>query len=666
MNRKTIRALVLPALLCGITLSAYAQPATFIVQPNGKLTVNIPANGGKSFILDLSKINFKPPDQITVDRGLAARLGYTGTEAESYGRESGAKITAVNSRIKSMGGENVIFVTKGKDKVFTAGLQSEKPLTIQLAAGNNYKVATREIKTEALINAYNEDAGKHNEIFGQWQQLYNLHNDIYHFRDELLSSLEEDTIRAGTKALQRFNNIDTGYAKAKTCMTKMDEYIKAWAWYNKSKTLNPFSVAHDDVKNILFDTTSAIQQIEWLKPQLQNTELSPVKRNLVIERIKNYTIQLQLLRKYYEQLQVSDLKKKSFYGQKAIAEINVPEPSDFCFFHDAASSMKADNELGNRTLLNSQLVSIAVYNIPPGKSLKVDVKDSVIKTEELQFTRLANAFLDGFEKGSGTKNIFAHSLPSNYITSSQSSHSFNFKDDKELKITQILDSIGVMDMAILEYIAMLPPAEQIKLQDEPVDKAYKMETEIVKKEDNVNSHIYTYTLGFAGDDAKNSKSFRFKKYRVSRLQFTGGVHLPTGDASVVKYDNNGHYSVESDNRLKYSLGLKYYLFSQTFRDRYGKDIASAIELSKSLFVHFGVDAAYPLNNFYTSVGFDIIPGLGASIGLQSYKYTTYTIVNGQQVGTSYNYKLRRGATFNLLMDMSVITRTFTNFLHVKK
>lgn len=87
------------------------------------------------------------------------------------------------------------------------------------------------------------------------------------------------------------------------------------------------------------------------------------------------------------------------------------------------------------------------------------------------------------------------------------------------------------------------------------------------------------------------------------------------------------------------LGLKFHIKKIFWGDnRFVLEKTKRKNMIDRLYGFIGVSIPKPLNNFYTGVGIDLIPGLSITTGAHWYQNKKYTISNNQITGQSLQYQ----------------------------
>ncbi len=651
--------------------------------------------GSRGFLLTTEKFQYKNPAPYTLSPSGLIRSNrmfetmFPGCTIPVQASQV-KMLNAVNQQMRRNSGHSVVEVRQGKRVVGTLNALDLPGGMLPLDPGKQYQVLSYDIRLGALLDVYNADSIRHERLRDTWNELNTLCAGNYRVREEALQQLvmlatdghykeynKKDDRRLYDLVLNIKRTALSNQEKAHDLNTdQIIHYLADWSWVQGQLTLTPLGICDTLFSLGLTDTIYVLQQISQIDKQLSlPLAMDERIRNYKNVQLINYRQQLERLRSYTVQMRASAAMQRGFTPYSAIANIAVPDQADYQIIRNASDNFRLYNQnITKAEILNKESVALYVYNIPQGKKLGIEIKDSAIKVDDLQFNRIITPLLDALKLGSGSPSPFEfanYKAPKTSDPNSANSSkdaidaptnppgSATAKVFNPLEI--LLQAIGIADATdamVLPLIQTLPPARKIAVTALPQDNAVKTEAKSVEQKDQQYSHIYQYKL-WLDTNKSVAKDFQLRTYRLARIQFTGAVHFLTGSAPEVHYENN-QFVLRSDDHAHFSVGVKYYLQPQTFSDVSFHQAFSQIH--RHVFIHTGLDLNRPLDFFYPSIGFDMIPGLAVSVGGQIYRYSRYQIVNGVEVAEQKTYEMRKGATVNILMDASLITRIFTSML----
>jgi hypothetical protein len=151
------------------------------------------------------------------------------------------------------------------------------------------------------------------------------------------------------------------------------------------------------------------------------------------------------------------------------------------------------------------------------------------------------------------------------------------------------------------------------LQDSSFEETIKVTQ--VKKINNRDSLITT-------------RKMKFKVGKLRYIDASAGLAFTATDYSVYEGQTTGLPTRKPGDKLQLNAGLHIYPFGLIKVDNrlLPKKPNGAIH---RLSLYLGVSIVKPLDNIYTGIGYDIVPGIKAITGSHWYKDTRYQIVNNQ-------------------------------------
>jgi len=156
---------------------------------------------------------------------------------------------------------------------------------------------------------------------------------------------------------------------------------------------------------------------------------------------------------------------------------------------------------------------------------------------------------------------------------------------------------------------------------------------------------------FSGKDSVMMQTF----VKVGKLRFVDvamGIAFTTKPATVTTIDtSSGGFKVNStkDNEARAIVGIKLYPFQSYKRDRW---LLPRYPLRR-LSVLGGFEMLHPLDNFYVGGCYDIVPGLGFSVGANFYLKTNYKVENNKIIDTYRGYHTQ-GLYYSVVMNPVVV------------
>lgn len=549
-----------------------------------------------------------------------------------------------------------LFNKSGENKVSTICLSDD---TFSQSKNNN-KIILKKTRQKdiALVNFYNKIAkGILGGVNDTWTKLYTLEQQIWELRDLIYTAMLLDDRKHKTYLIELHSQIQAKYQQITDTAKNIEtNNVNKWMYQTSALSaqklvMSPLGIVTEKLPEMA-DTNKLKENIQTLNNKINN--LSAYSYTTLIMEQKSYNLQMQLerIRSYIKQIEISENNKKSFSKNTIIGKYDAPKDSFYNHirFHNAADELKFTNEKEQKEEIykNNDKIAIYTYNIPPKGVVSYEMK-SVGFVPVLQFTEYAQAALKSVREKTKFEMIKLE-----YILLDST------KKHKSVSYNAILDTISVLQKSISIYTSYLPPADTIEFAKD-IDNAYTTRVDELKELQNDSSYKHTYTLGLKVDNKEviKPKSFNFITYKRSRIQFAAGVHFFSGNAPMVVTEGTGFKTV-SYNTPRYSAGLKVYLLPQTFADVNKKTWGRT--LIRSWHVALLADAAKPLENQYLGIGFDLLPGLGINAGPHFYRYTAYQLYNNAVVGEKKTLKVRDGLQVSLTMDGGLARDIFTTFL----
>jgi|GEM_PF-2666411 len=527
------------------------------------------------------------------------------------------------------------------------------------ATNKNNKVTLKKTRQKdiALVNFYNTIAKDAPVVNDTWTELYTLEQQIWELRDLIYTAMLLDDKKHKTYLKELQSQIQAKYQQITDRAVNINTSdANKWMYQTSALSaqklvMSPLGIVTEKLPEMA-DTNKLKENIQTLNNKINN--LTAYSYTTLIMEQKRYNLQMQLerVRSYIKQIEVSENNKKSFSKNTIIGKYDAPKDSVYNHirFHNAADELKFTNEKEQKDEIykNDDRIAIYTYNIPPKGVVSYEMK-SVGFVPVLQFTEYAQALLKGVRGNGILEMVKLRGIDPE-----------NFNEFVSVSYNTILDSISVLQKSISIYTSYLPPAEKIDFAKD-IDNAYTTRVDELKDLQNDSSYKNTYTLGLKvdGKEVIKPKSFNFVSYKRSRIQFAAGVHFFTGNAPMVVTEGTGFKTI-SYNTPRYAAGLKVYLLPQTFAD-VNRHTWFKTTL-RSWHLALLVDAAKPLENQYLGIGVDLMPGLGINVGPHFYRYTAYQLYNNAVVGEKKTLKVRDGVQVSLTMDGGLAKDIFSTFL----
>jgi len=631
-----MKKLLLLLLCCIVAYGSYGQVA-ITVDETGKITQIVHTPGTKSSV--------KSPEKIDSDQSIIDSI---------QKNQAAIKALLDQKRIRNgIMGDAELFSAPEYNITSAISITDNK---ISQSTQNNKAILkkTRQ-KNIALVSFYNTMAKNIPAVNATWAELYSLEQQIWELRDLIYTAMLLDDKKHKTYLQELQHQIEVKFqliADAAPQINTRD--INTWIYKTSALSaskliISPLGIVTENLPEMA-DTNKLKESIQTLHNKINN--LSAYNYSTLIMEQKKYNLQMQLerLRSYTNQLEVSENNKKALSKNMIIGKYDVSDNAAYNHirFHNAADELRLTNEQEQKYNIykNDDKIAIYTYNIPPKGTVSYEIK-SVGFIPVLQFTKYAQELLKGVRGNETTEYVKL-----NYVE--------NVSNVVRISYNTILDSLSELQKSISIYTSYLPPAEKIEFADD-IDKAYTTRLDKLEDLQNDSSYKHTYTLGLKvdGKEVIKPKSFNFITYKRSRIQFAAGVHFFSGNAPIVVTEGTGFKTV-SYNTPRYSAGVKGYLFPQTFADVNKKTWGRTF--IRSFHMALLVDAAKPLENQYLGIGFDLLPGLGINAGPHFYRYTAYQLYNNAVVGEKKTLKVRDGLQMSLTMDGGLAKDIFTTFL----
>lgn len=182
-------------------------------------------------------------------------------------------------------------------------------------------------------------------------------------------------------------------------------------------------------------------------------------------------------------------------------------------------------------------------------------------------------------------------------------------------------------------------------ENDPASPLYRTQIERVRLKGNAPfADSIPVTKVVSG---KESQAFN-TKVNVGKLNYVSvvlGIAINQNPIQTTTIDtsSNGFKATTTDNKARAVAGIKLYPFQYYKRDGW---LLPRYPLHR-ISIFGGFELLHPLNNFYLGGGYDIIPGLGISIGKNFYLQTNYKIENGTVTDTFRSYHENKGVYYSV-------------------
>lgn len=138
--------------------------------------------------------------------------------------------------------------------------------------------------------------------------------------------------------------------------------------------------------------------------------------------------------------------------------------------------------------------------------------------------------------------------------------------------------------------------------------------------------------------------------KVGKLRFievAAGIAMTSQPVTTTAVDTtgNGFRMSTTDNKAKTMIGFKVYPFQHYTRDRW---LLPRYPLRR-ISVFGGFEMLHPLDNFYLGGCYDIVPGLGFTMGANFYLQTSYKVENNVVTDTYRNYS-SKGVYYGVVVN----------------
>lgn len=140
------------------------------------------------------------------------------------------------------------------------------------------------------------------------------------------------------------------------------------------------------------------------------------------------------------------------------------------------------------------------------------------------------------------------------------------------------------------------------------------------------------------DSAFVVKQIKFKTGKIFYIDASAGLGLTVTDYTVPESQASGLPTTKSGDKLQLTAGINIYPFGYLKVDNRilpSKPYGAIHRLS----LYLGVSvSSKPLDNIYTGISYDIVPGIKTIVGGHWFKNTRYQIVNNQVFNQADGYK----------------------------
>ncbi|PZF71877.1 hypothetical protein [Taibaiella soli] len=338
---------------------------------------------------------------------------------------------------------------------------------------------------------------------------------------------------------------------------------------------------------------------------------------------------------------------------KAILMISGKDTIRWMRHHDMSNEANTMNIVDRDEYLEDSYVSILGHNLKENQKMSVNISYAPITSDQSpladQFT--GNSAIDDLiallTKGIGTQGGVRSQRAEKKATS----------DDKDslrkylVKLGANLDTLQDLQVCLAYVGRQTVPYKDIEEQAGE-HSAYHSEIKMTKKVKGPKQASYevdvvdTQSGDAAAKDKTSSSSSDTFTYRVNKkywlFPMAGLAYNVTHFAHIdPNSSGNGPGTVSTEDPVHFVAGLKFYINKTDIRDN--RFITGKDDNGKCLFwsrtsIDVAVDVSKPLNNIYTGIGFDLIPGCCINAGAVWNKYTFYSYDNGQNTGSQQLYR----------------------------
>ncbi len=163
----------------------------------------------------------------------------------------------------------------------------------------------------------------------------------------------------------------------------------------------------------------------------------------------------------------------------------------------------------------------------------------------------------------------------------------------------------------------------------------------------------------------DSSGYRVGKRRIFELALGAAYSFTSVRQTNIASDSSGNLMPSTtEQKVQFVVGLKYHFLKGIYWENTeflaGKALCDGT-LKERVFIFLGVSIPNPLNNIYTGLGVDLVPGLNINAGAQWYQYTQYQVNNNTIIKqtTQFRPAFYGAVTFDPVLIVNIV-KTFFN------
>ncbi len=513
------------------------------------------------------------------------------------------------------------------------------------------------------------------------------------------------------------NTLDSvGLRKSCKDVTDQIDYLRTWilgfAWMNPDSKprLNPFSFTNSSLYRNLDDNKSKDDTVDiHIKKSMdsllksQSIKLADYK-DVMAALYKHDSLALKMdsisndkskqIKKNADQNSFDNDNQLSAFQTTLhlINKINTPATLDrdtLLGIRNYYFNRRPDKRHFEYDYPENESVVLAIYNKPTAAGLTL-TDQSVVYNEQTPINETTKATIPNSSLASsaaslttqlnaGAQEIETMSLNDVVVTGYTTRRKRTIvPNSPPLSCAQIYDSVlsDLQDrygkFIILDSIYNLSQIPPYALQTTSNDSA-RLLTDVIYPDRSMKvPYQYSYKLAIK-DTSKNlavinpidSSGYRVGKRRFVELGL--GVAYAFTSVEQVNIDTAGGVfnPSSSENKIQFMVGLKFHLWRSIYWGNnqfvFSKKSLHDGTLRERLFAFVGVSIPNPLNNIYTGIGVDLVPGLSLHAGAQWYEYKKYSVNNNiiLKETTVYRPAFYMGVTADPILVVNII-KTFFN------
>jgi len=500
---------------------------------------------------------------------------------------------------------------------------------------------------------------------------------------------KEIDIQATRKRLDAMAALDAGglaFSGAYHTLDLLKPWYPYWFWYTKGEiVLDPFQTRSKKwAANLKASIKELGNAIDSLQQQKRFTDSTLAHLKFVVYNFPTFgyvqSIGINLSR------QLSDLIK-----QKAAAEEVLNARSDrfpntqpkrflnkVSIFRSGLSqvhpqvqfdaSREYKHTAGRRRQLHrvtempeNERPVLLVHNIDSAKTVKYGDAKPLPFSDDEEFTSLvikllgeadpSNISSDAVRNLQNAASSFVlHGLRTSGLPEDSAGHCGLFEDQMMAHFHQLAEDFH-NDLATFFYTSSI---FSNAVPDKPV---YSTLSKVVKVTDApIRDSIPIFEVKDGKDSLMTQANLKIGK--LIYITVVAGLAMTDRAATVTTIDTTGSgFRVSSaDNKARAVIGFKLYPFQYYKRDRW---LIPRYPLRR-LSLFGGFELLHPINNFYIGGCYDIVPGLGFSVGANYYLQTKYKIENNTVVDTHRSYK--NSGTYYAVVVNPLLFASFVKYL----